>query len=708
MRAAVVLFALSAITGTQAVLPKIAQVVTMLDNLISMIETEKKTDEEENGQFKTWSASETGATETHIGQLQTTIQSTEAAIADLEAQKVDLETTLLRVNADLTGEISQLNSAIQKRQEENSAYVMEQQNFGNAVDACAKAVDILKAHYGEGTPELQRPESALRVQTFLTQVHKALAKVKEAAKKVKAGEASVKKLSFLLQRASNPNFDTYKDSSAEAGSIVDEVKNLALTFSEDKQSAIDAESGLQRAFDTLAGQKNGLIRTLTAEKNSQESQLNLVGQGLAENKGTLLVDKQILADKQTYASSIATQLVATNAAYKARQDDRDAEKKAVEGAKEVLEQLSFLQSDEATRHLSDQKKQKTVSAHSAGEMESAFERIADRARRSAVTSSLRGQMPTSCRGCGRAAALLREKATLLHSSYLTNAAMTASGLGNDQINDVISQLSNLVENLKREQQVEKEHKEWCENETFKATNKRTMHQTNVETIQQAVNGLTELIGMKVIDLQGTQNNILAESASWTDIQTIRQTEKQRFDEDDQDTVDAISAMNMAVSVLQDFYKTKAPDALLQAKHDKSQAANAAHVKKVDPEDRSSVVGMMTDVRKEFENSLKFLRDTETAALTVFEASRQAHVSADADLQQEKSVLTVEKQTAEQGLESNKNDLLTNQGEIAASTTYLQKLGQSCKVLIDNYDERVSLRNDEKAAIQDAIKVLRDA
>jgi len=700
----------------EAALPAIGQVITMLANLVSMIDTEQETDDTDHTQYQQWSASETGITTQHVGQLQTSIQNTNAALADFRAQQQDLTTTLARVTGDLSGETAQLNSAIQRRGDEKLAFVTEQQNFDNAIAACQRAVEILQAHYGDGTTqELHRPDGALSVHaSFLLQARKALLEVRDAAKKVQVGKAGSKvaalvqkalfefrdaakkvkvgkagsKIAALVQEAPSANFETYQDSSSEAGNIVDEVRALAETFSEDKQAAIDQENQLQTAFATLRDQKVAMIGTLTAERDSQQSQLNLVNQNIAENEGALQVDTQLLGDKQAYLASLSAMLQAADGGYDDRKRYRSGEREAVLQAKSVLGQVSFMQSGEAIAGPTAKK----IASHHLGEGK-AFERIADHAGQGRSVKGLRGRRGVECKHCGKAVAMLREKASMLHSLVLSNAAAAATGLGDDGITDMIARLTSLVHNLDAEQQSEMEHKQWCETETGRTTQKLAGHETAVKSLQQTINSLGELISMKQTELDNNQRDIDTEDQAWKDLGKIRDAEKQAYDEDLQDTVDAIAAMNQAKGILADYYASQA--ALLQ--EDPLILAN--------PRSGSQVTAMMVAISNEFSASENSLRSVETAALAAHETARQTHVQAMSDLSSNRNVLTVEKQTAEQATTSNQEDLSNNQGEIAAANTYLGRLSKSCQPLIDNYDERKRLRGEEKSAITEAVTIL---
>jgi len=278
--------------------------------------------------------------------------------------------------------------------------------------------------------------------------------------------------------------------------------------------------------------------------------------------------------------------------------------------------------------------------------------------------------------------------------------MSAMALGNDQINDVVARLKGLSSNLDREQKSEDEHKEWCEGENSKTTNKRTGHAMEVEKLQQSINSLSELIGMKANELENNQDDIDAETQAWNDALKMRQNDKERYEEDLKDTTDAIQALNQAIDILSKFYASKKSSLIQTAK---AQTFTKAH-----NGGGQQVIAEIAKTRGEFEDSAKFLRDTEAAAVTSHETSRQAHIQADTDLQQNRNVITVEKQTAEQALSSNRDDLTSNQGEIVAANSYLLRLGGSCQPLIDNYASRKNLRSEEKSSIKEAIKVLQDA
>merc|ERR1719265_2395743 len=110
-------------------------------------------------------------------------------------------------------------------------------------------------------------------------------------------------------------FDTYQDSSGEAGNIVDQVKVLADTFAEDKQSAIDEENRLQKVYETLMAEKTEQLNTLITERDSRQMVLNGVNQEIGGNETGLANAEAELKSEQDYKQQIEKQNTDTKALF---------------------------------------------------------------------------------------------------------------------------------------------------------------------------------------------------------------------------------------------------------------------------------------------------------------------------------------------------------------------------------------------------------
>merc|ERR1719355_142281 len=107
-----------------------------------------------------------------------------------------------------------------------------------------------------------------------------------------------------------------------------------------------------------------------------------------------------------------------------------------------------------------------------------------------------------CQQCVRVAAMLRQKSTVYHSSVL--AAAAATSMGSDAIDDVIKNLDDLTTRIDQEQKTEKEHKDWCEQETGLTTAKREDHSNIVSELTGVMADLKEVIKEKDLALDENQ------------------------------------------------------------------------------------------------------------------------------------------------------------------------------------------------------------
>lgn len=669
----------------------VGRVVNMLTNIVNMVETESKSDEEHNSGVLDWCKAEIAATQHVVTGEQTKIEDTNAILSDLGAQKMKLDDVVGSLNTQLTHEQSQLNQATERRNEESNAFTPEMQNFDNAISACGKAVAMLVKHYGDGTPhEAKKPE-------WMSLLNEQLKTVRAFSHLV-TGKDQHRNVAAFMQK--NPAFDTYEESTGEGLNIVDQVKELSASFTEDQEASREEEGRMQDLYNDLSAKKTQMINSLTTERDTQTSQLTTMNQGIAENQGTLAMSTDLLKDRQTYLATVQEQQQSQTEAFNLRKADRQAELQAVNQAISVLESKSFLQERAQITTQFKLARLAEVTIHQAGQaalysnFDQAAARIASRAHRVWQPSLRR-----SCQNCQKVASLLKAKAKMLHSSVLAMAAATS--VGNEALTDVIRSLDNMIDQLAQDQKTEKEHKEWCEQEISLTTGRRNTHQYTVTSIEQNLADVGELISMKQTSVQENAKDIAKENKAFEQLESIRDQQHEEFDEDVQDHQDAILAINEAINVLADFYAKRNQGAL-------SARQGSVLLQLSQPADGSKTVSMMSSVRKEFEDGVTALKKIEAEQLAEFQTVQEKHQMTSSDLLHDKDALTVEVQTAQQQLATNQRDHESHTGEIAASNNYLGQLNRSCGPLLDNYDSRVKLRKEEKQAIEDAIRVLQDA
>jgi len=672
----------------------------MLQNLIAQIDTEVASDEQDYNAFMTWFDTQSKATSSSIGMLSSRLQELAAVLADLRSRQHKLSTEVARLNAEIAETQDQIQQAKDKRTQEHESFVQEQLDFDNSIAACNKAVEILHAHYGDGTPkESTRPDWMSLLQSLqktkrVAAKHVKLTALLEAAQKQMMAQAQTPGM-----RGSTLN-TAYEGQTDAALGIVGQVQQLAATFSEDKQSSIDQENELVEAFNTLMKEKTEQLATLITQRDTQQAILTQVNQEIGENENAEATAKATLQDEQAYLSRIQQQESDITAMYKQRTHDRQEEKTAVSMAIKVLSK-----EDPSSGFFLQLRSEKV--------------------RKSSM-------MPmVGCRNCARAAALLKEKASTFHSELLATAAMT-TGSGQALV-PVIQQLQELIHRLEEQQHAEEEHKEWCENELAETNRAKTHHETLVAELKQKIEDTEAVIVEKKQAIADTMDAIKTADEENAEAERVREKEKADFEAELADYKDAIAALNQAIDILASFYReqgfVQTNEPMQPMQPNEEPALSFAQVSQVPVPGASAkadvpematltgsyqrkgggaVVNILKDTRKDFEAGMKNLEAEEAQAVADFEAAKAAYQKSRADLVDAGNRYAAELQTAQLALAQYQTDLQSNEEKVASLTSYLAQVGASCNMLIENFAERTRLRNEEKEAITQAVGILQSA
>lgn len=483
--------------------------------------------------------------------------------------------------------------------------------------------------------------------------------------------------SFLSM--SNPQFDRYQAKTTEGLNIVDQMKILGETFQEDKQSAIDEENRLQKMYTELMKEKTEILNSLTAERNERQGVLNQVNQDIAEQETAKASAESELKDEQEYLAQTSKTCADTAALFEMRKKDRAEEKLAVQEAIKVLQ-------------------------GPAGEF------VQVQATSFLQTRSRSRMSPREGQKLRRVTALLSEAAQELRSSTLATAA--AATQGTDAVKDVITALGELLKRIDEEQQMENQHKAWCEQELSTTNEKKTYHEGMVATLTDKIANEKAIIQEKQDGLVQVAASIKKADEDFAELTRIRGEEKQAYDVELQNYIDALAALNQAINILAKFYAAKdGGGAFVQEGSQYGLAPKAIQPGVFDnayeKKGGAGVIEMIATVRKEFEQGKADLIKAEDEAIKNYNDSKEAYNTSRRELVATQDKLTVELQTAQANLAQFEEDKKSNEEEVIAATAYLQQLSASCDSLLANFDKRVELRKEEKGAINQAIKVLEE-
>jgi len=681
---------------------KIDRVIKMLQNLITEMDAEQAQDDAQFKEFSAWCTKQQADTQASINRLQKSIEELEAALAELYSQKGELEEDIKRLKEEIKTTRQQIKQAQDKRAEEHTAFVKEQSDFDTSIAACNKAIEILKAHFGDGVVEsAQKPAfmSLLQVAQTLREF------VSHRGLKVGQGVQS-----FLEQPTVSSMSNRYEASTGEGLNIVDQMRVLGETFMEDKQSAIDEENRLAKLFAGLMKEKQELLASLIAERDSQQAVLDSVNQTISEKETAKAADEAELKDEQEYLSQTKKTCDDTAALYQMRTKDRALEKTAVGEAIRVL-------GGSAGEELVQWSKRRPED----------FLQISKEVRTRLFS---RG-----CPVCRKAATMLQESAKQMKSGILATAA--AATMGSEAVQDVIAALDTLIDRLKEDAKMEKEHKDWCEDEISEATQKKEHAQAMVAELEENIADMTEVIAEKSGSIQDTaseeakvddihkphpEHHVRGEGdnvkaavdttdRNFDEAAHFRHEENMAFEKEHDDYKEALAALNQAIDILSKFYaaKKKGASSMVQVREDEGIAPRAIAPGVFDDvyesKGGSGVIEMIATVRGEFEHGMKDLIMAEEKAAADFEKVKAEYQKTLNDLLSALNLLIVQRHQAQEAKSGFEEDKKEQEDEVASETAYLLQLSGSCSSLLEHYTERVQMRNDEKAAIKKAIDVL---
>merc|ERR1719263_613071 len=420
----------------------------------------------------------------------------------------------------------------------------------------------------------------------------------------------------------------------------------------------------------LTAQKEQAIqdRTEKAETKAKKLQAKADATGeLEDTTSTMEADKKYLADLTATCEQKATD-------FEARQTLRAEEIQAIEKAIEILESAAV--SGNAEKHLPTLAQMKS----------SSFAQLRADSRN-----------PNQL----RVAAYLQEKAHQINSRVLSALAEKVSA---DPFKKVKKMIKDLIVRLMEEAAEEAEHKGWCDQEL--ATNEQTRKEKTeaVEVLHSEIDELEASIAQLTEQVAELNAAIADSDKAVAETTEIRETEKAKNAVTIKDAQAAQEAVANALNVLNEFYaKAGGATALVQTKAAQPEVFDTAYTGM--QSEGGGVVGMIEVIQSDFARL-----ESETAAAEA--ANSEEYTAFMNDSATDKAAKTTDiehktakKQNSEQNLTEKKDDLAGTQDELTAALAYYEKLKPDCVNANVSYDDRVAMRKEEIASLQEALKIL---
>jgi hypothetical protein len=632
------------------------KVLTLLSNLVVQIDRDASNDEADHSEFTFWFEAQERSTDEAIGGLNAKLGELSASLTDLRAHRQTTAAKAEDIRGQKTIQDEQLTQATSKRGDEKDAFVKEQLDFKNSIEACERAVELLTAHYGDGSPRENTKPAWLSLAGILSTIRSA---AKRHGKPVSV--ALSQQAPDYFNAGGSSLYNTYEDSTGEALSVVDQVKQLKKTFEEDKASAAEQEQSLSAAFTQLSHEKENIISTLISQLTELSATVTAAEEQIAEEAAAEQTAQVSLQNEQAYMTQIRAQAKDVNDAYASRKKDRAAEREALREAQSILS---------APRD----------------------------------TALLQAQL---CPQCARATALLRKAAQSLHSEVLSTAAAEASAPG--ALADVVTELEGLLRRIDETQAAEAQHAEWCTKELSGATAKKEQHTALGVEAETSLQNAEVLLTEKQQALDEVKEDVADLDADWQQQEQLRASQKGDLALAQQNSLAAVAALEQAEQMLAAFYGAPAPaedpPAMIQRPArlaQEPQRGNTDSYARVG----GRVLAALAELRRDFAAAADDAAKAEETAERDFGAAKSHYEETRGNLVDSGTQLVQQLQTADKDRQTLRESLAAHQSSVDSAVSYLEQLRKSCSSLTANFATREQVRKEERAAVAEAIAVLK--
>jgi len=582
-------------------------------------------------------------------------------------------------------------------------------DLSGALEALEGAIGALKA---------SKKPSLIQVQNIMKTVRMAAV----MADALGLSSVATQKAFALFQE--EPEVPT-QDYDFHSDSVIETLEKLLKDFRAQKEEVDAAEVKAVAAFDALMQEKTDFIKRKNTELEDTKKEKATVISEIATSSKDLTTVSAVLLDDQEYMKGLSK--ICTNKAKTwdqrsgVRQDELSALTAAItilKGA--VSEKVSGKTVRFAQQGVSVELAENVAQSDDAREAleEDAEEGEADaslsflqRGPRKLISALASKSHTTVTQPDARQAvvAILLGKGKPLESKLLS---ALAAQIDKDPFAKVKQLIQELIERLLKESSNEATQKGWCDKSMSDAEQKRDHAASSIEELNSGMAPLEALRRKLVEELQKLDDEIEGLELSRQEAQKMRADEKAENEATVAEAKAGGEAVAQAIDIISKFYKTSAkakvdlgelqkgvdddaPDAGFQS----GEAYKGAQG------DAGGVLGMLEVIKSDFQRTVSETEQAEAQAAQDFLEFMTESGKSLAEKKVAKEQRTSQKDDAEEQLQSSGEDLQSQTALLQKSIEELLELKPACIDTGMSYEERVSHREEEVAALKKALCVL---
>mmetsp|Transcript_62901 Transcript_62901/g.115708 ORF Transcript_62901/g.115708 Transcript_62901/m.115708 type:complete len:672 (+) Transcript_62901:78-2093(+) len=657
------LLALAAVAnGHDAKVTPVQKVVQLMQGMLAKGEKDMKAEQVQFAGYKQFCVDTHKAKVEAIANGAEAIDMTKATIEKTTATAAKLGKQIAALDGDIAVYKGDEVAAKKVRAIEKAAYDALHKDLSESVDACARAIEVLKARTADVKQASFMQLSNLQSLNLIPN------DAKHAINQFLALGAEPEGLDYAAPEANAYEF--------QSQTIVDMLAKLQDKFMDQRTDTEKTEMKSIEAFQLLMQElaneiaHSTKVRTEKAKHKASQLQKKADAEGdLTDLTGTKAADEK-------YDSDLVATCQVKAGDFESRQQLRMEEMEAIKKAIAIIESADVAGSADKYLPAMLQTKKSALAQLRSGNLNERQEHAAE---------------------------FLRERSQKYNSRVLS---MLAGRVTADPLGKVKKMIKDLIVKLMEEATEEAEHKGWCDTEL--STNEQTRQEKteSVELLSAEIDQLKASTAKLAEDIATLTQEVADLDKAMAEATEIRQKEKAKNAQTVADSKEAQTAVAQALTVLNEFYaKAAEATALLQRRGHQEPPPIFEDAYTGMTGESGGVIGMLQVIESDF---ARLQADTESDEATsqkeyeqFMEDSRVDKAAKSTDITNK----TAKKTDETQALAVKSKDLEGTQKELTAAIAYFDKLKPSCIDAGVVYDDRVARRKEEIESLQEALKIL---
>eukprot|EP00747_Dinoflagellata_sp_TGD_P143559 gnl/TRDRNA2_/TRDRNA2_176407_c1_seq18.p1 gnl/TRDRNA2_/TRDRNA2_176407_c1~~gnl/TRDRNA2_/TRDRNA2_176407_c1_seq18.p1 ORF type:complete len:694 (+),score=264.58 gnl/TRDRNA2_/TRDRNA2_176407_c1_seq18:62-2143(+) len=609
-----------------------------------------------------------------LDKLAAKIAETESLIATLNGDISDLS----KQKTSLDDEIKEITAA---RAKEHSAYLVEAEDISGAIEAMEGALQAL-ADAKEG--QTGDSKSMLLLQTMAANILKVGSR--NSAFMPTQTEQS---LLAMLRAETNAPGEAH-GYEMKSNTIIQTLKDMKKTFKENKVDLDNAEFAAKAAFEK---KKLGLQNEHQFASEDSDEKTALVetkSEELAADKEAETEETNAKAADNAFMKELTDQCESKAKQFDQRSKARTDELTALASALDALEsgvQPNYDANSKLTGLVQTGKK--------------------------AITSFLQVS-ETSGEVSERVLRVIESAADKLNSPELVSLSMRVR-VSKDHFVKVRQMIKDLIAKLKADAKAEAEQKGFCDKEMAKAIGNRDEANMIIEEKTATTSKLSAEKAELTTDCEELAAGIAENMKALKEATDIRNKEKATNEKTLADSEAGKEAVTFAMTTLKEFYgsflqtsKYTPPNAGRDGKTVGDMAPETAGGDYAGNQQASKgIIGLLEVILSDFERTIETTTEEETTAQGKFDTF-ESETNADTEAKEDETTTKKNRiSEIDDELMTTANDHNDAKTQLADAKASLEKLKPMCVSATETYEERVAKREQEIAALKEAMQILID-